>query len=322
MEVFNLTLTQMLNMFVLILTGFILKKLGALPEGSDKVISKLETTAFVPALALSNQIANCTVENFVQNSRLMLYGLVIVVVAIGLAYPMSKLFVKDTSTRELSYQRQIYKYALTFGNYGYMGNFIILGIWGEEMFFKYLMFTFFPGLLCYAWGIYILIPKSDNSPGIIANLKNGLLKPPFLSLVLGMILGITGIGKHIPQFFATALSNAGGCMGPAAMLLAGIVIGGYNFAELIRNKKVYVVSLLRLIVIPAIFTIILKALGTDTEIILLALIAFATPLGLNTIVYPSSYGGDTKTGASMTMISHVLSVITIPIMYLVFIELL
>ena len=46
---------------------------------------------------------------------------------------------------------------------------------------------------------------------------------------------------------------------------------------------------------------------------------FVPPLGLNTIVYPAAYGGDTKTGASMTMISHVLSVITIPLMYLVFI---
>ena len=46
---------------------------------------------------------------------------------------------------------------------------------------------------------------------------------------------------------------------------------------------------------------------------------FVPALGLNTIVYPAAYGGDTKTGASMAMISHVLSVITIPLMYLVFI---
>ncbi len=47
-------------------------------------------------------------------------------------------------------------------------------------------------------------------------------------------------------------------------------------------------------------------------------IVFATPLGLHTIVYPTAYGGDTKTGASMAMISNVLSVITIPLIHLVF----
>ena len=54
----------------------------------------------------------------------------------------------------------------------------------------------------------------------------------------------------------------------------------------------------------------------------IALIAFATPPVLNTIVYPSAYGGEKKTGASMAMISHTLSVITIPLMYLIFIVLL
>ena len=65
--------------------------------------------------------------------------------------------------------------------------------------------------------------------------------------------------------------------------------------------------------------ILLKLLGTNDEIMTLALIAFATPLGLNTIVFPAAYGGDTKTGAAMAVISHTLSVITIPFMYLIFI---
>ena len=79
---------------------------------------------------------------------------------------------------------------------------------------------------------------------------------------------------------------------------------------------------LRLLVIPSFIMLLLKLVGADKEIMMLALIAFATPLGMNTIVYPAAYGGDTKTGASMTMISHALSIITIPVMYYFFIELL
>ena len=68
--------------------------------------------------------------------------------------------------------------------------------------------------------------------------------------------------------------------------------------------------------------VILKLIGASYEIQLLSLICLATPLGLNTIVFPAAYGGETKTGASMAMISHVLSVITIPLMYLLFVVLL
>lgn len=313
----------MLNMFTLIILGFVLKKAKILPEGSDTVISRLETYAFVPALTLGNQIANCTVKNFLENYNLMFYGLTIGIVAIAIAYPLSEFFVKKSNANgALAYQKQIYKYGLTFGNYGYVGNFLVLGIWGEEMFFKYLMFTFFSGLLCYAWGIYILIPKSDSSPGILKNLKNGLLKPPFLSMLAGMFLGLTGLGKYIPSFINTALNNAGKCMGPAAMILAGIVIGGYNMKELVKIKKVYWLSILRLIVIPAVFVAILHLVGASVETIVFTLMAYAAPLGMNTIVYPAAFGGDTKTGAAMTMISSVLAVITIPLMYLVFVEIL
>ncbi|MBO5955686.1 MAG: hypothetical protein J6Q10_02670, partial [Clostridia bacterium] len=81
----------------------------------------------------------------------------------------------------------------------------------------------------------------------------------------------------------------------------------------------YIATILRLIILPAIIMLALKGIGANDEMMILALIAFATPLGLNTIVYPAAYGGETETGASMTMISHTLSVITIPLMYLLFI---
>lgn len=232
---------------------------------------------------------------------------------------MSKFFVrKNTASPELLYQRNIYKYALTFGNYGFMGNFIILGVWGNDFFYKYSLFVFLVGILCSSWGLYILIPKEKNAD-MFENLKKGLLTLPVIALVVGMLFGLLNLTRYVPQFIIDAFDSAGKCQGPVAMVLAGFVIGGYNFKELILNKKVYIITFFRLVLIPAIIMLVLKYIGTNDEIMTLALIAFGTPLGLNTIVYPAAYGGDTKTGASMTMISHTLSVISIPLMYLTFI---
>lgn len=321
MEIFKLTLNQMLMMFSLILVGFFLRKKNIVPENAGVSLAKLETFVFVPALSLHNQITQCTVDNFRDNSILVLYGLVIVIVAVFSSYPLSKLFVGKTSgTPEQRYQRNIYKYAMTFGNYGFFGSFIVLGIWGNEFYYKYSLFVFFVGVLCSSWGVYILVPK-EQGVSIWENLKKGLLKPPLIALLTGMAIGLTGLSQYVPDFIIRTFDNAGKCQGPVAMVLAGIVIGGYNFKSLLTNKKVYVASLLRLIVIPAVMMFVLKALGVNDEIMICVLIAFAAPLGLNTIVYPAAYGGDTKTGASMAMISHTLSVVTIPLIYLIFIVL-
>ncbi len=318
MEIFLLTVKQMLLMFILIMVGFILRKKSILPENSGTVMAKMETWIFCPALLLATQMKKCTVETFSNNAPLILYGLAFIVCAIALAYLLSMVFVRNAKTAEDLYQRNIYKYALTFGNYGFVGNMIILGVWGEDMFFQYSLFTFFVAMFCSSWGLYILIPK-DQGASLLANLKKGLLAPPIVGLAIGVVLGLTGAAKYVPEFVVGALDDAGKCQGPVAMILAGFVIGGYNFKELFTNVKVYIVAFVRLIGIPAVMMLVLKALGANDIIMTLALVTFATPLGMNTIVYPAAYGGDTKTGASMTMISQVLSVITIPLMYLVFI---
>ena len=317
MEIFNLTLKQMLLMFSLMLAGFVLRKKKLLPDNAGTSMAKLETYIFVPALSLFNQITKCTVESFRENWVLMLYGLGIVICAILLSYPLSLLFVPKADDSDKKYQRNIYKYALTFGNYGFMGNFIILGVWGADMFYKYSLFTFLMSIFCYGWGLFILIPKDDNSSSF-ADVRKRLLNPPLIALILGMAIGLLDLTGYIPAFAIDALESAGACQGPVAMVLAGFVIGGYDIKRLVSDKKVYIVSVFRLIIIPAVIMFILRALGASETVMILALIAYATPLGLNTIVYPAAYGGDTGTGASMTMISHTLSVVTIPLMYLIF----
>ena len=319
MDIFNLTVKQMLMMFTLILVGFLLRKKKIVPENADTTMARLETFAFVPALTLFNQMTQCTPETFRAHANLIIYGFIIVGVAIFCAYPLSYLFVgKKQNTPKEEYQRNIYRYALTFANYGFMGNFIVLGVFGEEFLFRYLLFTFPLLVVGYSWGMFVLVPKEHNA-GLKQNLKKGFLTPPFISLVLGIILGLVNAKAYMPEFLMNAFESASKCQGPVAMLLAGVVVGGYNFKELITNKKVYLATFFRLVLIPLIMVLCLKALGTSKEIVTMTLIAFATPLGLNTIVYPATYGGDTKTGASMAMVSHTLSVVTLPVMYLILI---
>lgn len=315
MKIFELTLTQMLMMFTLMLVGFLLRKKELVPQNAGTVMAKLENFILVPALSISNQITQCTIQNFKESSSLILYGLITVIIAIGLSCVIAKFVAGKNSDQ---YMQNIYKYALTFGNFGFMGNFLVLGVWGNEFLYKYLMFTFAVNIVCYSWGVYMLIPK-DGKSSLLNSLKNALTTPPIIGIVIGMILGLTNANSYLPEFVLNALNNAAKCQGPIAMILVGIVIGNYDIKKLFSDARVYVATFLRLVAIPALMMIVLNLVGAPKEFMTLVLIAFATPLGLNTVVYPAAFGGDTRPGASMAMISHTLSVITIPLMYLVFI---
>ncbi len=300
----------MLVMLIFIAVGYILKKTKILPDNSQLALSRLELYVFLPAMNFYNLLTRCTVSNFKDNISFILCGLIIVLSALVMSYPLSRLFVTGSKNDSaLAYERNIYKYALTFGNFGFMGNFIVSGIWGQDALFKYLMFTFFLTVLCNGWGLIILIPRDKTSSGIKTILKR-LFTPPIIAILAGAICGLLNTEKYFPKFLTTALSNASSCMGPVAMMLAGVVMGGFNFKELISIKKVYVATALRLIAIPAVILLILKGVGVNQDILQVALIAFATPLGLNTVVFPAAYGGNVKIGASMAFVSHILSVIT------------
>lgn len=314
MEIFLSTLNQMLLMFLLILVGIVLKKNKILQQESQHVLAKLEVCVILPALNFYTWSQKCTISTLVENAGLIILGLVLMMISIIVAYPLSKLFVKNAS-----YQRDIYRYALAFANYGYVGNFIVLNVFGSDAFFQYSLFTFGINFLSSSWGIFTLSPKQNVEKQSVISFCNRLLSPPLVGLLLGMIVGITNTKGYIPEFVMNGASNVGDCMGPIAMLLAGLVVGEYHIKTLLCRGKVYMVSLFRLILLPSIFLLALRFLKVDKEIMTLALITFATPLGLNTILYPEFYGRDTSTGAAMTMISQTLSVVTIPLMYYLFI---
>ena len=310
LSTFKATLSPMLVMFLCIVIGFVLNKKKLCPENSASVLSKLENNVLIPALVINTFMKYCTVASLKEQYKLVLLSVLAVLIAIALAYPLSKLFEKK------GYKQNIYRYAMAFGNFGFMGNAIVPAILGSEALYNYMLFTLPLNIAVYTWGASILIPK-ENKPddGKKQNPLLRLLNPAMVSIALGAVLGLTGAEAVIPAFITTTLGNLAACMGPLAMVLTGFVIGGYDVMALIKNKKVYAASFLRLFILPALFIGLMMLLGADDQTVTYALFAYATPLGLNTVVFPAAYGGDTSTGASMAMISHTVCVVTIPLMY-------
>jgi hypothetical protein len=121
------------------------------------------------------------------------------------------------------------------------------------------------------------------------------------------------------------LDSLKSCMGPLAMIIAGATIAKYDLLGMFKKKKVYIATALRLIIIPTVILTclfgikelanLIFGLAIDNTPLLYLFFILATPLGLNTVVFPEAYGGDPETGASMAMISHTLCVISIPLMY-------
>ena len=307
MQVFTATLNQMLVLFIFMALGFFLNKKRLLPLDDSVVLSKLETYAFVPCLVFSVFYKYCTVENFKQKWTYMLYGAAVMAVSLPIGIVLAKFFAKD------GYLKKIYTYSFAVANFSFMGNAVVLGVFGKKVLFDYMIFTLPLNLYVYSIGTASLIPTEKGGKLSVKTFVN----PIFIALILGAVCGLLFV--PLPKFITTAISSAGACMSPLAMLLTGFVIGEYSLKTLACDKKVYLASVIRLIILPSAFMAVLLLLKTDKDIIRVALCTTAMPLGLNTVVFPAAYGGDTTPGAGMALVSHLISVITIPVMFSIFI---
>ena len=304
MQVFSSTVNQMLVLVAFVSLGFVLNKIKFLPKETANVISKLESFVLGPALAFSNFCKNFTVQNISQKWHYVLYSSVIVIISFVIALVLAKFFEKD------KYLKNLYAYSFTASNFGFMGQAVVLGVFGEEGLFGYLIFCIPLYVFVYSFGIAMLIPTKTQNESMLKKFVN----PNFILMLCGALIGLLKIPT--PKFITDVASSLGACMAPLAMILTGVIVAEHSVKKLAMVKKIYLASIIRLVFIPLFFYGILTLLKTDSEVIKFTLCATAMPLGLNTIVFPAAYNEDTTVGASMALISHVMSVITIPLMFL------
>ena len=308
MQLILATLNQMAFLFTFIIIGYILSKLKVVQDNSEAVLSRLENYVFIPALVLGTFINNFTTEKLSTSWKLILGCFTLEAVVIVVSIAAVKLISKD------KYIQNIYLYGLCFSNFSFMGNAVVSTLF-PDIFLEYIVFTLVLWTLIYIWGAPSLLIGGSETKGIKDRLKS-FLNPMFICMIIGMLIGILKI--PMPDFVDTAITATSGCMSPVAMLLTGMTIAKIDIKKVLKVKSIYVVSFLRLIVYPLLFIGFLMLVPMNKTFAICAVASLAMPLGLNTIVIPAAYGKDTTTASGMALISHVLAIITIPVIFLIF----
>ncbi|MBQ2976181.1 MAG: AEC family transporter [Clostridia bacterium] len=309
MTVFLSTLSQMAFLLLLILIGYTLTKLKAIPHDTERTLSRLENMVFVPALVLGTFMQNFTIEKINVAWQYLLGGFAVGAISIPAAIFLSRRCSKD------GYIQKIFTYGLSFSNFGFMGNAVVMAIF-PDIFMEYLIFVLPLWMLIYLWGVpVLLIPNDGQKKGIKDRLRS-FVNPMMIATLIGMILGL--IAPPLPAFFSSAVTTLGNCMSPIAMLLTGMTIAKIDLKSTFTNLSIYAVSLLRLLAYPLVFILLCMVLKLPHGLAVCTVCSVAMPLGLNTIIVPNAYGRDTSVAAGMSLISHLLSCISIPLVFMLF----
>lgn len=306
MDLFTSTINQMIYLFLFILIGFVLVRVGALRPDAAGVLSKLENTLFIPALVMGTFMKNFTVDTLNQAWKLLLFSLAIEVVVIPLSILFSRLCGKDSD------ERNIITYGLAFSNFGFMGNAVVSAVF-PEYFMEYVIFTLVLWVFIYGWAVPALLIPKEGKQSIGQRVKS-FCNPMFIGMILGIVISLTGI--KLPTGVVSVIDTAGACMSPIAMILTGITVASIDLKKAFSSWNIYVVTFLRLLVFPLAALGIFSLLPLSDAFVVCAFCSLAMPLGLSPVVIPAGYGKDTSGAAAMALVSHLLSAITIPVMFI------
>ncbi len=282
--------------------GYVLAKCKIAKPEYGQILSSLLVYVFSPAMLFQTFSRNFNVAYIKENYSLMLISLAILTVLIIISLFVPKLLTKHP------YKRKVYEYSMIIANYGYMGYPLTKVLFGEQVLLNVMMFALPLSVYIFTYGFCRL-----TNTGL--NLKK-LINPSMVAIFFGMLYGLSGL--KMPTVVNDFLSTAAAPMGVVAMLLAGITVSEYKFSELLRYKANYFVAIWKVLIVPLTVGFVLVNIFNRPDIAQVALMVYAIPCGLNTIVFPKLVGEDCSTGAALALISSILSVGTIPLCLYIF----
>ncbi len=287
---------QLSILYIFLIAGWIIGKFKKEKASHSDIISVLLVNIFLPCKVFATFANNFSVSYFKEHILLPVSALILLVVLSVCSHFISKLLTKKP------YERKIYTYSVAITNYAYLGYTLIGSVFGEEVLSLFMLFAI--PFIIYTYTVGYVLLTGGNKP-----LKK-LMNPITVAIVLGMVVGIFKI--PLPTVLKSAVSMASACVGPLSMILTGITLSAFVLKELITDKTTYIFCALRLVIIPGIVYGICYALHLDT-LLPMMLIITCMPCGLNTIVFPKLIGEDCKPGARLALITHIFSVVTLPL---------
>lgn len=139
-----------------------------------------------------------------------------------------------------------------------------------------------------------------------------LFTPCIVASVLGLVLALTRLRP--PALVGEMLDFVGDITVPLSLLVVGSLLAGMSARDqVLRSPKLWLLTAIRLLLLPVALCLVLRALGIDSLVLGIAVTQMAMPVAVNGTLLSMEYGGDTECMAQITFLTTAASIVTIPI---------
>ena len=284
---------QVLIMFLLSGIGFLMFRTKKISMDGSKSIGNILIFLSLPCVIINGFQVERTTDTLTGLGLSALAAAVILAVCIV----VSRLFFKKDP---------IAGFASAFSNPGFFGVPLIVSSLSQGAVFYVAAFIAFLNLLQWTYGVAIMTGEKKG-----LSFKKVITAPFMIAIMIGLFFFLSGL--KMPEMAKSVVSFIANLNTPLAMFTVGIYLAQTDLPAMIRRGKLYAVSVVRLLVIPAISLLLLSLIpASQMDLKLAILIAVACPVGSNVAVYAQLHNKDYTYAVETVVISTLLSIITIP----------
>ena len=298
-------LEVMVILFIIVILGYVACKLGYMGDKFDKKLSSMVVDITCPLLVLSS----------VMGDELPDRTLILPLLGVGfLTYILLLVFgfgVPRLITRNHDDQGMI-GFALMFANVGFIGYPIVSSIFGPKAIFYAALLNMPNTFFIFTAGVMLI--KGEYS---IKQFNPKVLFSPALLAAFGAAL-LVAFGVHTPDIIARPVTMVGNVTVPAALMIIGSSMAKLPLKEIIGSSKVYLSSLLRLVAVPLSIYFLFRVCGVSDQVNNINTVVIAMPVASFGTMFCLKYGRNPSLITEMTFITTVGSIITIPLITLLF----
>ena len=300
----TLLIQQVLIMFLLAAVGYICFRTKKITMEGSRNLGNILIYLSLPCVIINSFLVEYSTERLLGLIYSSLAALLVVIVSIAI----SRLFFSKDA---------ILCFASSFSNPGFFGIPLIVATLSDGAVFYVATFIAFVNLLQWSYGVALLTTESSTKEKgswkkFLPSPKRLFTAPFMIAFLIGLFFFFTGI--EMPGLIYKGIQYISGLNTPLAMFTIGIYFAQVKPLKMFTNPKLYLLSLVRLLIIPLVSMAVLFFLPQEfAELKMALLIVAACPTGSNVAVYAQLYDSDYSYAVETVIISTLLSVVSIPL---------
>ena len=294
MNISILLMEQIIQLFLMIFMGYLIVKVGLVKDEDSKVLSKIILYLIIPCVIINAFQVDYTMDTvkgllLALAASVMTQVLLLIIISIaGKLLHLNEVEIASVVTFILGQ------------------DWVLYGC------------VFMSVQLIFLWTHCKKIISRESS----YDWKKIVLNINMISIFIGVVLFFAKI--HLPEIINNTLGSVSSMIGPASMIVTGMLFAGMNLKQIFADKRVYFVSFLRLIAVPLLALVMIKIShlamfsADGNKIMLIVFLAIITPSASTITQMCQVYGNDSRYASAINVMTTLFSIITMPLMVMLF----